>query len=226
MRRSRVAIALLVPALLAPAAAPGQTPAWLESCYDGDTCTFGGVRDTAVTVRLAGIDTPEMDGQCRAAARRAKRALRRQLRSASVVRVKPVETGRYGRVIGRVYADTVDVSRWLKRRGLAVDYPGDTCPVSGAGLRERRDRGGALPYDPDGPDRDCGDFESRPVAQRFFEAAGGPAEDPHRLDGDDDGLACESLPGRLSTLPATSPSSRRPRPGSRPASRAAGPAGP
>lgn len=60
--------------------------------------------------------------------------------------------------------------------------------------------GAALPYDPDGPDRDCGDFESRPVAQRFFEAAGGPAEDPHRLDGDDDGLACESLPGSIPTL--------------------------
>jgi len=51
----------------------------------------------------------------------------------------------------------------------------------------------SLPYDPDGPDRDCGDFRSQRQAQRFFEAAGGPTRDPHRLDGDDDGVACESL---------------------------------
>jgi len=49
----------------------------------------------------------------------------------------------------------------------------------------------SLPYDPDGPDRDCGDFSSHSVAQQFYEAAG--RGDPHRLDGDGDGVACESL---------------------------------
>ncbi|WP_394218645.1 thermonuclease family protein [Halobacillus trueperi] len=53
---------------------------------------------------------------------------------------------------------------------------------------------GSLPYDPQGPDRDCGDFSSQEEAQAFYEAAGGPAQDPHRLDGhDQDGLVCESL---------------------------------
>nr|MDQ5826464.1 excalibur calcium-binding domain-containing protein [Chloroflexota bacterium] len=52
----------------------------------------------------------------------------------------------------------------------------------------------ALPYDPNGPDRDCGDFATHAEAQAFFEAAGGPASDPHRLDGDHDGIACETLP--------------------------------
>ncbi|MYL50089.1 nuclease [Halobacillus litoralis] len=53
---------------------------------------------------------------------------------------------------------------------------------------------GGLPYDPQGPDRDCGDFSSQEEAQAFYEAAGGPAQDPHRLDGhDQDGLVCESL---------------------------------
>jgi micrococcal nuclease len=50
------------------------------------------------------------------------------------------------------------------------------------------------PYDPSGPDRDCGDFATHAEAQTFFEAAGGPASDPHRLDGDNDGTACEDLP--------------------------------
>lgn len=49
-------------------------------------------------------------------------------------------------------------------------------------------------YDPKGPDRDCSDFDSRKEAQAFYEAAGGPVKDPHRLDPDRDGIACESLP--------------------------------
>ena len=52
-----------------------------------------------------------------------------------------------------------------------------------------------LPYDPTGPDRDCGDFQRWERAQAFFEAAGGPADDRHRLDQDGDGVACELLPG-------------------------------
>ncbi|MGI8314572.1 thermonuclease family protein [Halobacillus mangrovi] len=51
------------------------------------------------------------------------------------------------------------------------------------------------PYDPEGADRDCGDFETQHEAQSFFKAAGGPAVDPHQLDGNDnDGVVCESLP--------------------------------
>ena len=50
-------------------------------------------------------------------------------------------------------------------------------------------------YDPFGPDRNCGDFASWQEAQAFYEAAGGPTTDLHRLDGDRDGIACESLLG-------------------------------
>ena len=49
-------------------------------------------------------------------------------------------------------------------------------------------------YDPFGPDRDCADFNSQWEAQRFFEDSGGWLLDPHNLDGDDDGRACELLP--------------------------------
>jgi len=52
-------------------------------------------------------------------------------------------------------------------------------------------------------DRDCGDFASQAAAQNFFLDAG--AGDPHRLDADGDGVACESNPcpciGRASTAP-------------------------
>lgn len=43
-------------------------------------------------------------------------------------------------------------------------------------------------------DRDCDDFDTQEEAQAFFEAEGGPESDPHRLDANDDGIACETLP--------------------------------
>jgi competence protein ComEC len=50
----------------------------------------------------------------------------------------------------------------------------------------------SLPYDPQGEDRDCGDFDTQAEAQAFYEASG--PTDPHRLDSDSDGMVCESLP--------------------------------
>ena len=43
-------------------------------------------------------------------------------------------------------------------------------------------------------DRDCGDFATQAAAQAFYLANGGPGSDPHRLDADGDGRACDSNP--------------------------------
>ncbi len=48
-------------------------------------------------------------------------------------------------------------------------------------------------------DRDCGDFATQAAAQRFFLDHGGPRSDPHRLDADGDGIACETNPCPCST---------------------------
>ena len=40
----------------------------------------------------------------------------------------------------------------------------------------------------------CSDFTTQPEAQIFFKNAGGPSTDTNGLDGDNDGVACESLP--------------------------------
>jgi endonuclease YncB( thermonuclease family) len=79
---------------------------------------------------------------------------------------------------------------WDWRRGErdAKEIPDRETPASGTDGDE------GLRYDPHGPDRDCGDFRTQEEAQRFFEAAGGPERDPHRLDADGDGEACEGLP--------------------------------
>lgn len=42
-------------------------------------------------------------------------------------------------------------------------------------------------------DRDCADFPTQAAAQRFFKRHN-PNRDPHRLDADKDGIACESNP--------------------------------
>ena len=58
--------------------------------------------------------------------------------------------------------------------------------------RRRRDRDGN--DDRVRGDVNCSDFDTQREAQRFFEDEGGPQRDPHGLDGDNDGIACESLP--------------------------------
>lgn len=40
----------------------------------------------------------------------------------------------------------------------------------------------------------CSDFKTQAEAQRIFESCGGVSNDIHRLDGNKDGEACESLP--------------------------------
>lgn len=42
-------------------------------------------------------------------------------------------------------------------------------------------------------DKDCSDFGTWKQAQNFYKRHGGPRYDPHRLDADHDGIACESL---------------------------------
>jgi hypothetical protein len=41
-------------------------------------------------------------------------------------------------------------------------------------------------------DKDCSDFRTQKQAQRFFQRHN-PSQDPHQLDADEDGIACESL---------------------------------
>lgn len=78
--------------------------------------------------------------------------------------------------------------------GYVTDEGYDEDKWCKGGTGKRPDTGYSGPYDPQGPDRDCSDFKTQKEAQAFYEAAGGPEKDPHRLDLDKDGVACESLP--------------------------------
>lgn len=62
-------------------------------------------------------------------------------------------------------------------------------------------------------DRDCGDFATQRAAQIFF-LKHSPRYDPHRLDADGDGIACDSLPCpcyRKRRLPSEGGTPGRPR---------------
>lgn len=51
-----------------------------------------------------------------------------------------------------------------------------------------------LPATASAADKDCANFKTQRAAQFFFLRHGGPRQDPDRLDGDNDGVACEDNP--------------------------------
>lgn len=51
-----------------------------------------------------------------------------------------------------------------------------------------------LPASASAADKDCANFSTQRAAQFFFLRHGGPQQDPDRLDGDNDGVACEDNP--------------------------------
>ncbi|WP_246076473.1 excalibur calcium-binding domain-containing protein [Amycolatopsis cihanbeyliensis] len=53
----------------------------------------------------------------------------------------------------------------------------------------------------------CGDFATQPEAQKVLDSTPG---DPHDLDRDGDGIACESLPGGPGGEPGTDPTTTKP----------------
>ena len=76
----------------------------------------------------------------------------------------------------------------MRTRGAAPPLPGSL-------------GGPALPPLPDGGDYDCGDFDTRAEANAVRDRTAG---DPHNLDADGDGEACESLP-EFGVTPAALP---------------------
>lgn len=117
-------------------------------------------------------------------------------------------TDRYDRLIAVIHSESRNVNRWLVEQGHAWEYDRYSSDPALSGLeREARqeDRGlwaaknpvppwewRQLSHSGTGNDRDCSDFSSQAKAQRFYERQ--KPGDPHRLDGNGDGVACESLP--------------------------------
>lgn len=95
-----------------------QISGYVISIADGDTLTLLTADKERVKVRLAEIDTPEKKqpyGQ------RAKQELA-SLAFNHTAQISVIDTDRYGRVVGRVVVDDLDVNAELVRRGAAWVY--------------------------------------------------------------------------------------------------------
>jgi len=104
----------------------------ITSIYDGDTFRanierWPGIIGHRVPIRINGIDTPELRGQCqqeKVLAKEAKKVTVSVLRAASKVELRNMKRGKYFRIVSDVYADGMNVGEQLIGRGLAVRYGG------------------------------------------------------------------------------------------------------
>ncbi len=166
---------------------------------DGDTIDTSSGR-----VRFFGVDTPERGDACFSEATDFTRML-----VGSQVRLEdgPRLEDSFGRRLAYVYdpsGNSIDVQ--LVAGGFARAWARDgqhRDVLVGLEQSAKSNQAGCLwtggsftetsQYAPLGPDRDCGDFGTWREANDFYVAAGGPERDLHQLDGDGDGVPCESL---------------------------------
>lgn len=102
--------------------------------YDGDTITIAGYLPYPesplyrFSVRLNGIDTPEMKGKTekeKACAILAKTELQNLILDKRIV-LRNVQTEKYGRLLADVYIGDLHVNQHMLDTGMAVKYDGGT----------------------------------------------------------------------------------------------------
>ncbi len=218
------------PAARGPATGTGWTVT-VERVVDGDTMEVRFPNGERETIRLLGVDTPEVNGRNdpaefeeipttaagddwlatwgdRASAFATEELAGEEVRIA--VDPRADRRGSYGRLLVYVYTDSetgASFNRVLLDEGLARLYDSEFSKreaFARAEANAQRDDVGLWGFEDStgngdasggewGPqgDLDCSDFDTQANAQEVLEATTG---DPHRLDGDGDGVACESLP--------------------------------
>lgn len=108
---------------------PIENSGTVVKVYDGDTITvvaklkLDGSPYYKFSVRLNGIDTPEMRGPDRDKAVLARDALS-SLVLHKIVRLENVKTEKYGRLLADIYVDEIHVNSWLIQEGYAKPYFG------------------------------------------------------------------------------------------------------
>ena len=108
------------------------SPDQVVSVYDGDTFKidlpnmhplFG----DDLSIRLFGVDTPEMRGtsdEVKALAVQAQQLTEKALKGASKIELRNPQRGKYFRIISEVWIDGETLADMLKAKGLAKDYDG------------------------------------------------------------------------------------------------------
>jgi endonuclease YncB( thermonuclease family) len=113
---------------------PPITSGKVIKVYDGDTFTLAAKLPNTdgpiyrFTVRLNGIDTPEIKGKTateKELAKRARDALSSLIMNKIVI-LKNVETEKYGRLLAEVYVDDIHINNYMVDNKYAVKYDGGT----------------------------------------------------------------------------------------------------
>ena len=110
--------------------------------YDGDTVTFNlpelkkmdkdkkfSLFWDKISVRIGGIDTPEMKGKCsqeKELAKQAKLFVKEKLENAKKIVLDNIGPDKYFRILGEIYVDEVPLAQMLMEQGYAVPYDGGT----------------------------------------------------------------------------------------------------
>jgi len=81
-----------------------------------------------ISVRLKGIDTPEIRGKCPDEKRKAlesKKFINSYLKNAKRIDLENTERGKYFRILANIVADGKDLSTLMIEKGLARPYQGE-----------------------------------------------------------------------------------------------------
>jgi len=104
--------------------------------YDGDTITVN-ITDVhpiigkRISVRINGIDTPELrgtTGKIKEKARTAKRMVTNLCKKANILELRNIKRGKYFRIVADVYIDGQCLADILIKNGLAKPYDGGKKP--------------------------------------------------------------------------------------------------
>ena len=109
------------------------TPDQIVDVYDGDTFkidlpSMHPLFGDDLSIRLFGVDTPEMKGtsdEVKALAMQAQQLTEKALKGASKIELRNPQRGKYFRVVSEVWIDGTSLADLLKKKGLAKDYDGE-----------------------------------------------------------------------------------------------------
>ena len=123
---------LLFPSILLAKSYGDYQGAVYVSNYDGDTITFNlpdlhPIIGDKISIRVNGIDTPEIRGKCEKEkydAQQAKEMIADILKDAETIDLKNIERGKYFRIVADVFVDGDSLADELIEAGMAVPYDG------------------------------------------------------------------------------------------------------
>jgi endonuclease YncB( thermonuclease family) len=103
-------------------------------CYDGDTCTvnikkFPDIIGQGISIRLWGIDTPEMKGKCskeKNLAIEARNFLVSRFENARTIELRKPRRDKYFRILCEVWINGRNINKLMVEQGFAVEYDGGT----------------------------------------------------------------------------------------------------